>query len=181
MTKNKLFFLLLIFTLVFSMSFVAAVDRQITINAGSLDLEAPTLGNFSAVTLTGVTQTVTLDSTGGTITDATGSGSGWVLKVGATQFTNGTHVLTRGAFELTTVPGLTLIDPNSSETNSITMAAANGEADQITPVTVFRADKDGGMGSYNIGNHQFSLTLMPKETYSGTYTSTITYTLQAVV
>ena len=181
MRKNKLFLLVVVFTMALAMSVAVAVDRDVTINAGSLTLVSPTLATFAPVTLTGATQTDTLSASGGTITDATGTGSGWTLKIGATQFVNGARALSRGSFKLTSVPGMTLIDSSSSAIADIDVVAANGDVDQVTPITVFTSGTDEGMGSYNIGEHQFTLTLLPKETFVGTYTSTITYTLQATV
>ena len=181
MRKNRLFLLLVVLTLALTMSVAVAVDRTVNISAGSLTLVTPTVGTFNSITLSGMTQTITLNSTGGTITDATGAGSGWTLKVNATQFANGSHVLSRGNFKLTSVPGLTIIDSAAASASDISVVAADGDVDQTTPLTVFTAGTDEGMGNYTIGNHQFTLTIMPKEAYAGTYTSTMTYTLQANV
>lgn len=155
----------------------SAKSLSATLGAGALTLVSPTLATFDSVTIDGTTKNVTLSATGGKITDATGSGSGWTLKVSATRFANSTRLLSRGSFALTTVPSLTYFEPNSSNTSTVSVVSPNGGVDQVTPLTVFTAAASGGMGTYNIADHEFTLTMAPKETFAGVYITTITYTL----
>ncbi|WP_017381812.1 WxL domain-containing protein [Paenisporosarcina sp. TG-14] len=154
----------------------ASLAATSEVTGGSLGDSGITATNFEAVTLDGTTQTVTAQINSFTITDATGSGAGWNVSVAATQFMDGTGLkpLAAGALGLA-APAVTLVEDNSDPISTIT--TSSGIIDNGVAVEILSAALNGGKGSYSIASIPMTLTLMPKEVYAGTYTSTITTSL----
>ena len=130
-----------------------------------ISLTAPATAAFSN-TLSGLDQTATY-SAPVTITDASGSGSGWKLTVAATSFANGTHTLAPG-----TITGAT----QSCHVNSSCTAATNSVSYPLTlgatATSVFNAALLTGLGQIDL-TPTFSVAV-PGNAYAGTYTSTVT-------
>jgi len=155
-------------------SFAAGTSSVIT--PGSLTMTGISATELGAKTLDGTTQTVTASIEPFTITDSTGSGSGWNVSIKASQFkqADGLHPLDLGALNLEAPTLLAVGDSDSTDT----IAKTGGKID-LAPVKILAAQVEGGMGIYTVDPIEMTLTLMPKEVHAGTYTSTITSTLTA--
>ncbi|WP_019415120.1 WxL domain-containing protein [Paenisporosarcina sp. TG20] len=147
------------------------------ITGGSLSYTGITTTNFPAITLDGKTQSITAQIDTFDITDARGTGAGWNVSVSASQFsqTAGANPLALGA--------LLLDEPTVSEkagvegsSNPASITKLGGKID-LAAVKILSAAVSTGMGTYTVPAIPMTLTLMPKEIYAGTYTSTITATI----
>lgn len=175
----------------------AGTDCTITgtagLTGGTLNLTTSSSLAWST-TLTGLTQhivdTTTADKTY-VVNDATGSGAGWNVTVGATTFTTGTDTLAdAGTFSTngsiasaaaTTSPGAvctggagTCTLPDNTATSY--PVAITTDALSPTPSTVYQAAAASGLGSISIGTVTpvgWWINL-PGTTLAGTYTSTVT-------
>ena len=112
-----------------------------------------------------------------TVTDATGSGSGWNLTITSTQFTTGggsPHTLSTSASSLTGVTnscvgGATCTSPTNSIGYPVAVPAGS------TPpaaVKYFNAAANTGQGQFT--NTPSVSVSVPANTYAGSYTSTLT-------
>jgi len=161
-----------------SMAAETGVNAQIT--GTDLTLSVIEATAFDAVTLDGTIQTGTgalINSFN--VTDARGTGAGWDVAVSSTQFTNPatTTVLSAGSLTLG-APNVTEGD-GSSAASDIVSEGGNIDNDAATPVTILSAGTDEGMGSFTVDSIPMTLTLLPKEVYAGTYTSTVTVAFTA--
>jgi hypothetical protein len=185
--KLLLGMLLMLVILASVMNTVSAADtietRSILISGENApEIDTVTFGGFPNVTLDGTTQLITLNIPSFTVTDATGTGSGWNVTLTATQFSNGDptpKLLSNGSLTLTTAPSVALIDSGSSalETIEVLGTASSPIVDDAgeNGIKLLSAAADGGMGTYTIGDTTpgvLTLTLKPKEVYAATYTST---------
>lgn len=157
------------------------VDVSETLNPGSLSFIDGTPGNvtFPSTALTNANQTVTATQPI-TVADATGSGSGWSIDVTSTTFTTGTRTLANNA---TIVQGTPSIACKASTTctpatNSVTYPFSLPAGGTAPPAAkLYNAAVDTGLGAQTI-TPTWRLTV-PATAYTGTYTSTWTYTLTA--
>jgi len=158
-----------------------AAGNTTEINGGARSLTGATTSEFTGVTLNGKIQTVTANINSFTIMDATGSGAGWDFNVSATLFNHSTEGDLSAGSLILDIPTITAIEEGSDEENTILFPSEPVSIDNAlaTPVAILSAEADGGMGTYTVGAIPMTLTLMPNEVYSGTYTSTITTTLTA--
>ncbi|MBH0231334.1 WxL domain-containing protein [Halobacillus yeomjeoni] len=171
--------------ILFHVSAVSAEGDVVITGEAAPTMTPVTFGDFAAVALDGTTQTTTLNIPQFTVTDATGSGSGWNVTLTGTQFSNADPTpksLSTGSLTLTTAPNVSLDDPNSSPADTITVATTGPTAtiDTGTGLKLLSAAVDGGMGSYFVGDTTpgvMTLELMPREVYATTYTSTLTLTI----
>jgi hypothetical protein len=160
------------------------------LTTGSLGVAAPASLTWSAA-LTGYNLTV-VDPTDTTYTadDSTGTGGGWDITAAATTFTAGTHTLANsGTFSTTgstssaaatTAPSdvcasnaTCVLPTESSVTYPVAITTA---ASSPTPVKIYNATSNTGMGAVTIGSTTpvgWWLTVPASASY-GTYTSTIT-------
>lgn len=129
------------------------------INPGSLSLTAPATATFASVTLDGTVQTTTADLTTVGVTDATGSGNGWRVTVGATQFTE------VGGAGLTLPTGsLSLASPSTVTADGTTSPVPTIQTgpfviDNGSAATILSAAVNEGMGKYNVNFPVGALTL----------------------
>src|SRR5665648_211284 len=142
------------------------------------------IANSAAVSLDGKTKTITFAVTDMTITDARGTGAGWGVSLYASQFTNATasngaiNTLPASSLKLGTVAiAIDGTSPDSSSIDTITLGQGTIDTDTAAGVRILSAAINGGMGIYTASIGDMTLTLLPKDSKAGTYTSTITMTL----
>nr|WP_302328511.1 WxL domain-containing protein [Salirhabdus salicampi] len=159
-----------------------AAESTATVEQGELSVDAITVGNFTAVTLEGVTQTVHTNIDPFSVVDASGSGAGWNIVMKATPLTDSmtNRTLPEGSLTIDTVPSIAKIDENSSSIDTITTRTGTIDG---TGLTLLSAAENGGMGSYSISftnaAEALSLNLKPATAKTGTYTSTITVSINS--
>lgn len=174
------------------------------INSGLLSITPPTsISNFPNVTLNGQVQQVYDTLSNWNVTDATGTGDGWNVTLGASQFTeitpstgfaSGTvaKTLPSGSLGLSGVRSVTAasnalpVDP----TGGPLIKNAGSVIDTGSPVQVIQTDQNYGMGSYTVNEptNGLLLTLDPGTTdvdpvnypsQPTPYSSTLTYTVSS--
>ncbi len=170
----------------------------LTLTGGSLSITAPSSLAWSA-TLSGLNLNL-VDSTpadqGYIVDDATGSGAGWRVTLAATTFTNvAGHTLSdTGTFSMngsvtsstaTTAPSTACVSVGDCSLPTNTTGypvAVTTAASSPTPVTVYDTSANTGMGSVQIGGSGSSNPVgwwlnVPPTAYSGSYTSTLTFSI----
>jgi WxL domain surface cell wall-binding len=141
-----------------------------TISAGTLSI-VPSASAAFGLTLDGTNQTASY-SVPTTVTDATGSDSGWNLTITSTQFTAGSYALPANASSLTSV-GNTCLSTCNPVTNSIGYPlAVPAAATAPTAVKFFSAAAGTGAGKWTT-TPTISVAV-PGNTHAGSYTSTLT-------
>ncbi|MGD0204986.1 MAG: hypothetical protein ABSB57_00840 [Dehalococcoidia bacterium] len=151
------------------------------IAATALVLEAAALTittapiSFPNVTLNGASQTVD-GSTSAWQADATGESGGWKVTVASTDFTNGSgKTIAVDKFEIRLLD-VNIVrvsgDPNGPVSTQTTFAALGAAARKIASAAVNTGD-----GVYDL-TPNFRLTV-PAETYSGSYTATVTVSISS--
>lgn len=149
---------------------------SVVVNAGSLTADHLGGQSFNGVTLDGTNKTTT--GTVGTIqvVDARGSGAGWSLNIKATDFVETSDPsriidITPGAgtgFSVPAAPTVNIIAGNTAP------SSFSGDLDGAG-FDLLSAAANTGMGTYQTSP---DLELkVPAETYSGTYESTVTLTV----
>ena len=157
-----------------------AVAASAAISAGSLSFpSSPSAVSFSA-TLNGTDQTVSASQTFD-VSDATGSGTGWNITATSTTFTTGggsPHRLSTSATTVTSAPTVACATNVTCTvaTNAITYPfVLPAGTSAPTAQKLYNASANTGMGNQTV---TASLNLaIPANTYSGTYSSTWTYSL----
>ena len=153
-----------------------ATFKPLTCQSGTLTIGSPASTAFSGTTLTGLDGTATT-TVAVTPSDLTGSAAGWNVQATSTTFTNGaSRTLPVTA---TTVTGATSTAgsgtcnlPTNTVTYPVTLPAA---ATAPTAVKVFNAAAATGGGAMTV-TLSFQLAV-PASAYSGSYTSTWTFTV----
>jgi len=158
-------------TLILGLVMVVPVlaDATVTISGGALSVTPQSI-DFGTVTLDGTDQTVTdQDVTNWVAVDPTGTGSGWHVTIAATDFSDGTHTIAVSNFSVKLDDAnVSTVYGNTAPTSSITAYTALSGTAQ----TLLGAASDEGMGTYNfVPDFQLDVAA---ETYTGTYTSTVT-------
>jgi hypothetical protein len=164
------------------------------LTGGSMSLTTSGSLNWSG-TLTGLNQSLA-DTTPAdqqyTVTDATGAGAGWHVTISATTFTNGASKFPdTGTFSTNGSTGsITSTNaPSATCTGSCTLPDDSALAYPIaittaavtpTPVTIYDAKANTGLGTVVIGNTPNPVgwwVNVPGSANAGSYTSTITMTV----
>ena len=156
------------------------------VTGGSLTILSPATLAFAA-TLNGTAQASVTNAAGSfnlDVVDGRGTGAGWHVQLGATQFSNtggtnklanvGTLSVTNVAETMTDSTGTSTaptIDPGVVITGSNAAAVAI-DTTSATPATIYNTAAGSGMGSFTL-NSTLNLNL-PSNTKADTYTSTIT-------
>ena len=156
----------------------AADDANVVVTGGSLSITAPTVTNFTGVTLDGTAKTTTATLDAFSATDARGSGAGWNVTVQGTQFKehDGTAYVASGktlALGSLSMPAPT-VAANGTTSAPPTITAGPYAIDAATAVKIASAAVDAGMGKYDF-TQGGSLTLsIPASAYAKTYRSDVT-------
>lgn len=150
------------------------VTATAQVNSGPLSLSGAGAVAFSGVSLDGTDKSST-GSGSAAVSDATGNGSGWSLAISATQFSSGgSSPNTLPATALTvTLPAGVVTTTGLAPTTSISSGSA--VVPSASSVKVLNATSGSGMGQ-STATLSYALAI-PAQTYAGTYSSTLTYTL----
>lgn len=155
---------------------VVATFKPVTCTSGSLTVTAPSTVDFTGVTLTGSNQTATA-SAALTPSDMSGNASGWNIQATSTTFTN--------------TAGRTLPTTATTVTGA-SATVASGNCDLPTNAISYPLTLPAGVtapaavkvynAAANTGGGPLTLTLsfqvsIPASAYSGSYTSTWTFTI----
>jgi hypothetical protein len=157
-------------------SAVVATFKPVTCQSGSLALTPPSTVTFTGVTLTGLDRTTTA-SAALTPSDMSGNASGWNVQATSTIFTNTagktlpTTATTVTAASATAASGNCDL-PTNAVSYPLTLPAA---ATAPTAVKVYNAAANTGGGPLTL-TLSFQLSI-PASAYSGSYTSTWTFTI----
>ena len=161
---------------------------------GPLALTSPSSLTW-AITLNGVNQSVADAVTGDkelTVSDQTNTGAGWDITISATTFTNGAHTLPNtGTFVLTgnvssisssAAPSLACMTSCVPPDDGVTYPVAVTTASSPTPVSVYAATADSGLGTVVLGGGSAADPVgwwlnVPANAREGAYTSTVTVTI----
>jgi len=152
------------------------IYEYVTCALGSLSLAAPSTMTLPSATLTGSDSSVSTTSVL-TPDDETGSLLGWDITATSTTFTNGGgQTLPTTAATITGATSAAATGNCSLPTNSISYPlTVPAGSTPPTAVKVFNAAAASGAGAANV---TLSVKLsVPAFAYSGTYTSTWTYTI----
>ena len=159
-----------------AIAFADSTTGTITITSGTL-METGAAAPALRLTTNGIAQTAPY-ALAITTTDATGSGSGWNLTITSTQFKTGatpTRTLSTAASSVTSVTAvctggqICTTMPQNAVTYPVAVPAGNTAP---TAVKFYNASAASGIGTFDIST-TIQITV-PANTYSGTYTSTIT-------
>ncbi|MEE5987585.1 WxL domain-containing protein [Ligilactobacillus equi] len=146
---------------------------------------------FSATSSLNGESNIILTSGGGsvTVTDARGTGAGYALKVSATPLTRtgdkAKYYLTASNSSSVSVVGSTdsSDNPSVNSLSSVSLSDDENSSSSLKTITLATASNKGttgsthqGMGTFTIGLPTYSVTI-PVNAYAGTYTSTITYSI----
>ncbi len=157
------------------------LDVDLALTPGTLSFIDGTPGGvtFPSTALTNADQVVTAAQPL-TVADATGSGNGWSISVTSTTFTTGSRTLPNNATTILSAPSLackaatTCTLATNSVTYPFTLPAA---ASAPTAQKLYNAAVNTGLGAQTI-TPTWRLAI-PATTYTGTYTSTWTFTLSS--
>jgi len=143
--------------------------------AGSLTETASGTPAF-AVTLNGTNQTKTSTALTLSAADTRGTGAGWNVTITSTTFKAGAHTLSTSATTVTAValscPGGGCTNPTNSVGYPLTVPAG---AVAPAAVKLFNAKAATGLGTFTL-TPTFSIAL-PANTYAGSYSSTVTFSV----
>ena len=169
----------------------AADDTNVTVSASNLSLGTIAVGDFGGVTLDGTVNSSTATMTAFDVTDARGTGAGWNVTIGASEFAEWDSTLNAGAggyvasgkklgTSRVSMATATVAKLDDTSSTPPTMTAGPYTLDAGSAVKIASAAADGtGMGSYTItpgGNNGVSLTV-DADSYAKTYRSDVTVTL----
>ena len=160
----------------------AADPTNVTVTAADFTLGAISVGDFGAVTLDGTANTTTATMAAFSVDDSRGSGAGWSVTIGATEFAEwdgSTYVTggkTIGASRTSLgTAGVAKVDATSSTPPTMTAGAYTLDAGSAVKIASAAAD-GSGMGSYTITPGTVSLTV-DADTYARNYRSEVTVSL----
>jgi hypothetical protein len=173
--KHRLFIIPFVFALALALTGHVLADTSGTgtatanIRAGSLSVSAQNIS--LAATLDGTDQTVyDTDSATWTAADATGSGSGWHITIGSTNFVSGSDTIAYSNFKVKVDDtNILVVDGNDKPTSSITSYTAFG----ADAATLMSAAAGKGMGNYTFVP-DFSLDVAAETLAHSDYTATVT-------
>jgi WxL domain surface cell wall-binding len=151
----------------------ANASISLAISPGTLNFDggAPTIGNFSNVTLNGTPQLTSLSITPFTVVDATGTGDGWNVLLTIPDLTDAATDVIASTNITMTAPVVTAASPSSiTGVSGVAITAGSGLATGDEIVTAAATD---GEGTYLVAPRILKLTI-PVTTLKGTYTSAAT-------
>lgn len=169
----------------------AGDDTNVTVSGSNLTLGTIAIADFTGVTLDGTVNTTTTTMTAFDVNDSRGTGAGWNVTIGATEFAEWDSTLNAGAggyvasgktigTSRTSMATATVAKSDATSSTEPTMTAGAYTLDAGSAVKIASAAADGtGMGSYTItpgGSNGVSLTV-DADTYAKAYRSDVTVTL----
>lgn len=166
----------------------AADPTNVTVTAADLTLGTIAIGDFAGVTLNGTVRSTTATMTAFSVNDSRGTGAGWNVTIGSTEFKEWDSTLNAGAggyvtagktigTSRTSMATATVAKADSTSSAPPTMTAGAYTLDAGSAVKIASAAADGtGMGSYTVTPGGVTLTVDAK-TYAKTYRSDVTVTL----
>ena len=164
---------------------------NVTVTAANLTLGAIAVGDFAGVTLDGTVNSTTATMSAFDVNDSRGTGAGWNVTIGATEFKEWDSTLNAGAggyvtsgktigTSRTSMATATVALADATSSAAPTMTAGAYTLDAGSAVKIASAAADGtGMGSYTItpgGANGVTLTV-DADTYAKAYRSDVTVTL----
>jgi WxL domain surface cell wall-binding len=153
-----------------------ALATTAVLNGGTIAVTTPSVDDFASVTLNGAAQSTTAGMGTFDVTDARGTGVGWNVTVQADQFDSGTHTLPMDSISMP-APSVGKIAATSGSVPSIISGPYH--IDNASAVKIASAAGDGtGMGSYRFTPDVLTLSV-PANAYAGTYTSTVTVSVNS--
>lgn len=157
----------------------SAATSEVVVSGGTLAMTAPSVGNFTGITLNGTAQTTSASVGTFSVDDPTGSGNGWKVTAQATQLkeystagyvTNGKALppssLSLSAPTVTAAAGTTSTAPTTT----------GGVLDAGGAVKIATAALETGMGKYDFSATTMTLSV-PSDAFARTYRSDVTVTL----
>lgn len=163
---------------------VGDLTPDAVISGGSLGLSGFSINSFSGVILSGGLQTTTATVENTTLIDSTGLGAGWQVNLTASRFINSAigetlNKLPENSLALGTVSIAEVADTGSTPIviSPLSTTISEGVIDNEFGVNIVSTTANNGMGTYTISMLPMTLSLSPKTTYAGTYTSTVTQTI----
>lgn len=186
MNKLKVIILICLAVLFLGMPVSAApsdtTTATVTVAGGELNLEMPTASvDFGSITIDGEAQALENDLGPMVVSDFTGTGNGWGVTVGATQFKDtGTNTLPlnslslNGTLTITKVGTTSATPPTQEGTGPYTL-------DSGSVVKILNANGNEGVGKYEVAfiTNALKLSVNTTNLKASNYTSTITYTITA--
>ena len=169
----------------------AGHDTNVTVTASNLTLGTIAVGDFAGVTLNGTARSTTATMSAFDVNDSRGTGAGWNVTIGATEFKEWDSTLNAGAggyvvsgktigTSRTSMATATVAKADATSSTAPTMTAGAYTLDAGSAVKIASAAADGtGMGSYTItpgGTNGVTLTV-DADTYAKAYRSDVTVTL----
>ena len=157
--------------LIYAAGMAVAETVTVVVNGGNLSMTAGGNQTLNPVTLNGTNQNTagslgTLD-----VIDARGTGAGWNVVVSSTDFAKfgdpGKTIAATG-FDIPVAPVVTTVAGNTAPTSNSGNLNGGG-------LKLLSAALDQGMGNYQV-TPGLQLTV-PAQTYTGTYTATVTETV----
>ncbi|AGK53869.1 WxL domain-containing protein [Bacillus sp. 1NLA3E] len=151
-------------------------------NGGLYFSKIPNAVDFGTINLNGIGSTQYGNLTQLSVTDARGTGTGWIVQVSANQLTNtNNETFPYGSLKINAPDSFT---PGYAPASNSPVASISKDTsiDNVggVPVPIFRADNNAGLGLWNIDWPSQSIRLdVPGNVKIGTYTSTITWVLVA--
>lgn len=146
----------------------------IVVNGGPRIIEAPSTVTLPAVPLSGSQQVTSTQLSNLDLVDASGTGTGWRVDVQASPVVAGGKTLQTGLLKMDKVVNAEKVDSTSSSVPTPT-TTSQAVVDSGA-VTILKANVGDGMGSYKANMGKVYLTV-PANTYAGTYTVNLTYSL----
>ena len=148
-----------------------ASTTSVRIIAGPLSMSSPTVNAVASVPLDGTAQATSIPLNDLTVTDATGTGTGWHLAVQATPLSTADGHLPPGSLRLS-CPGLNRADrmtPGHLETTANACLIDTDAAVMLADAT----PGDGSMGSFSSQGADAIFVNVPADTPAGNYSSTV--------
>lgn len=158
-------------------------DTNVTVNAGTLNMDTLAVGDFAPVEVGSSAQTTAATLENFNVRDFRGTGDGWHVTAHATQFAehDGADYVTDG--DTLAAESLSLAQPTVTAVGDTTSPSPSVSAgpyviDGAAAVQFASAAADEGMGEYELAFDADSLTLdLPVDVVATTYRSDVTIDL----
>ncbi len=183
MLASFLMLSMLVIPMSLNLSAVQAADGtgEVILTGGSLSISVPANVTYSGVTIDGLVDKSSTATFNFSVTDATGSGAGWKVKLFSTVMTSATpHTIAAVNHTFKSSGSVVFVstDTGVAATNSITTPPTGTLPTVVgSAATLFDAAVDTGMGKSTITVN--TALNVPLTAYAGTYTATITLSVES--